>query len=141
MAVGATLNIINKNKIDSWPVHKKLFDSLVKSVLLYTAPVWSLRYLNDLEKVQMAFIKRSLNLPKYIPNHFVRLETGRTPLATNIFKACINWLEKLQKMGNNRYPKICYNKIRDIALKSSECKIVKYNWVKQVQKAFYTDEY
>ena len=73
----STLNIIMRNKIVNPDSINSIFDSMVQSVLLYGAAVWSLRYLDKIERVQQSFYKRFLNLPRSTPGYFVRLETGR----------------------------------------------------------------
>ena len=63
IAVNSTLRLISSTKLNSWKKINKLFDTLVTSVVLYSSPVWSIRYINLLEKVQCQFYKRLLNLP------------------------------------------------------------------------------
>ena len=134
-ASGIVLSLINRMKIDSWPICKKLFDSLISSVLLYAASTWSINYLDKVEKVQTSFLKKMFTLPNNTPGHLVRLETGTTHTAVRIFEDIINWIYNLTKMNDERYPKICFLRLKELALRfpSSE---PRYNWIIQIRKNF-----
>ena len=65
---------------------KKLFQILVRSTLLYGASTWSLRFLDEIEKVNLAYFKKMLRLPLNTPNCCVRLEVNEPHLAVTVFK-------------------------------------------------------
>ena len=135
MAIPSTISLIYKLKADSWSCYNKLFDSLVKSILTYGAPLWSIRFLSEVEKVQTTFFKRLYALPNNTPHYAIRLETGRVQLALQIFKATLNYLIKILAMHEDRYPLICLKKLIEIDKKgNSPCK---YNWVTQVKEYFF----
>lgn len=50
LAIGTTIALINRLKLESWEPVEKLFKSLVSSVVLYAVVIWRLRYLEELEK-------------------------------------------------------------------------------------------
>ena len=62
-AIRNTLALIFRAKLKSWKSISGLFDSLVKSTLLFSFQVWSLRHMDVLERVQNVFFKRILGLP------------------------------------------------------------------------------
>ncbi|CAH1155478.1 unnamed protein product [Phaedon cochleariae] len=85
-AVGSILPIMAKAKIHTWQPRIKLFASMALSVLSNSIPVWSLRYLDVLERVQLNFLKRVLLVPSNTPDAIVRLETGRVKFAHSDYR-------------------------------------------------------
>ena len=136
LAMSSVFSLIYRNKIDSWKVVMRLFSAMVSSVLLYAAPIWSLRYLTNIEIIQTQFLKKVLNLAQNTPNCCLRLETNSTPLAVTVFKNSIRWVDNLNKMDGSRYPKICFERLKDYARKYPKSNS-KYNWVLQLKEKFF----
>ena len=136
IASGATLSTIYKMKDITWQTCLKLYNSLVSSVTLYSAVVWSIRYLENIEKVQLCFFKSLLNLPLNTPDCVLRLETGNSPIALVVFKLTLKWIIKLINMENFRYPKICFLKLKDLAQRFPTNND-KYNWISQINTNFF----
>ena len=57
-----------------------LFDTYVSSVLNYGCEIWGFHKATEVEKVQLEFCKRILNVKKSTPNVMVYYELGRYPL-------------------------------------------------------------
>ena len=55
-AMGAVLRIFRRTGIFDWRAVNRLLDSLIMSVLLYASHIWALEYLDQIEKVQLAFL-------------------------------------------------------------------------------------
>ena len=123
-AISATISLIYSLKIDSWEVYLKLFDSLVNSLLQFASPVYSIRYLDELEKIQLLFFKRLLNLPQCTPSYAVRVELGIFHIGANVFKQTLNCMIKVLQMPKCRYPRICFEKL--ISVMMYDDKLVKY---------------
>ncbi|UYV66972.1 hypothetical protein LAZ67_4003502 [Cordylochernes scorpioides] len=115
-AINATIRLIKKEKINSLKVALNLFDSVIKSILLYAAPVWAWDNTDIIDQLQNTFIKNFLNLPRYIPGYIVRLETGRISLTFTTIKLILKYFIRLQKMEENRLPKLCWNRLKEISL-------------------------
>ncbi|UYV84141.1 hypothetical protein LAZ67_X001306 [Cordylochernes scorpioides] len=115
-AINATIRLIKKEKINSLKVALNLFDSVIKSILLYAAPVWAWDNTDIIDQLQNMFIKNFLNLPRYIPGYIVRLETGRISLTFTTIKLIMKYFIRLQKMEDNRLPKLCWNRLKEISL-------------------------
>ena len=115
-------------KINSWNVVNKLFSTLVNSVLLYSAEVWSIGYIDNVEKIPNRFYKKILCLPMNTPDCNVRLELGIPRLAVTVFKRILIYISKILKMSNDRYPRVCFLKLKDLSTNFRE-KNVKYNWM------------
>ncbi|XP_039278830.1 uncharacterized protein LOC120350282 [Nilaparvata lugens] len=116
----------------SWSSRAKLFDAMVRSVLLYSSELWALRYWQQLEVIQTKFIKSSFYWPIRTPGYVVRLETGRHHLVYNIFKSAFNWWLRILNMCDNRAPKMCFRRL--LATDANENK--KYNWASQMKEFF-----
>ena len=133
-ATVSLLSLINGLNIKAWYPCVKLFNSLVKSLLLYASPVLCLRHLQEIDKVQINFFKKLLNLPLYIPNYAVRVETNQGHLAVKIFKLVLNWIENILLMSEDRLPKICFYKIKSSSHKNN---LIKYNWASIIRETFF----
>lgn len=95
------------------------------NVLLYSAEIWSPPYTEIVERAQVRFIKLLLSLPRSTPDFYVRLESGRIHLKFNVFKRLLGWWRKLLAMGNDRLPRMCYDRL----LQLSDSKKMPFNWV------------
>ncbi|UYV64540.1 hypothetical protein LAZ67_3001142 [Cordylochernes scorpioides] len=115
-AINATIRLIKREKINSLKVALNLFDSVIKSILLYAAPVWAWDNTDIIDQIQNTFIKNFLNLPRYIPGYIVRLETGRLSLTFTTIKLIMKYFIRLQEMEENRLPKLCWNRLKEISL-------------------------
>jgi Reverse transcriptase (RNA-dependent DNA polymerase) len=125
-AINASWPIFTRGKIPLSHVQLKLFNSLVKSVILYSSHVWSLRYIDKLERVQTNFFKKLLKLPKNTPDFFVRLEAGVSSISVSVIRqALVYWLKlvssKKCSLLNN-----CYIE----TLKNTG--VIEYNWKYQL---------
>jgi len=129
---GAVWDIFTKSKIESWEGRMKLFDSICQSSLLYACESWAPYYERTVESVQMKFLKHLLNLPRNTPNYIVRSECNRPPIMMTIFKYVLRFLVKVLRMSEDRIPKICYNKLRDIDSQNINID-PKYNWCKKIR--------
>lgn len=130
-SLNSIFSIMINSKMNSWPSRIKLFETVTLSAVSHCLSIWGLRYFELIERVQLDFFKRLLNLPKTSPDYLIRLETGSNKLYLLIFKACLNWLSSILLMGEKRYPKICFNRLK--TLKQTDCK---YSWSNQVGEVF-----
>lgn len=87
-----------------------------------------------LERVQVAFFKRLLCLPKNTPDYFVRLETGTVKLAFLCFKLALNLFIKVISMPACRYPFLCVQRL--ISLDSQSIQRRPSNWVGQIRSVY-----
>ena len=130
-AWGAARQILVRGGCQNWEPMCRIQEALVESVLLYNAEIWSLRYFEELEKVQTSVIKSALLLPRGTPGYLLRLETGRQSLGVKVFDRAIAWMIKILEMPTNRYPRICLEQlIRTVDRGSS---LNKFNWAAQIK--------
>ena len=83
----------------------KLFNTLVKPILLYMADLWGCMKMpknNPIEIVQTKFLKQVLGVQIQTTNVGVLLETGELPMINHAEKHCIkNWVRLMRNKGNN----------------------------------------
>ena len=83
----------------------KLFNTLVKPILLYMADLWGCMKMpknNPIEIVQTKFLKQVLGVQIQTTNVGVLLETGELPMINHAKKHCIkNWVRLMRNKGNN----------------------------------------
>ena len=99
------------SKIDSSAVEtrNKLFDALVKPVLLYGCEIWGPELLSykthfeesTIEQVHIKFSKQTLNVPWYTENKACRAELGRYPLSIDIKASLLCYWQRLEQKSDN----------------------------------------
>ena len=92
----------------------KLFDAMVKPILVYSSPLWGFQVCSQIEKVHIQFCKRLACLNKNVANIFPLSECGRYPLSTTYMSNCIRYWTQLISMPPTRYPRQCYTMLRQI---------------------------
>ncbi|OXA61812.1 LINE-1 retrotransposable element ORF2 protein [Folsomia candida] len=90
-------DICRKSRVPPIDTHLKLFNSLVKSTLLYASPIWGWGQEETAEKAQSSFVRKLLRLPPTTPAYFCRLESGVTKIQLQIFKATLDFWIKTVK--------------------------------------------
>ena len=134
-ACTSTISTIHKLKINSWNIYSKLFHTLVNATLMHGSEVYAINHLEELEKIQLTYFKRLLNLAQNTPNYAVRLETGKNHIALTIFEKVLNWIDKINNMPVERYPKIYF--LRQLKIHKSNLGNKKYNWVSLICELFF----
>jgi len=122
------LKLIEKAKIKTLKSRLKLFDSLCKSILMYCAHIWGIYTLEKLEKFQLRFLRRLLNLPSYTPAAFLRLETQCTPITLQILKNAINYIIKTLQDDRDSFAK---HSLKELLAHRNNIKM-KYNYVRDL---------
>ena len=91
----------------------KIFDTQVQPVILYSAEIWGLHRLSNVERVHTFACKRYLNVLFKVPNKFVYGETGRYPLYVNSAIRCNPILAENPQTGSCSSSKakhtLCYS--------------------------------
>ncbi|UYV83997.1 hypothetical protein LAZ67_X000848 [Cordylochernes scorpioides] len=114
-AINATHPILIKSKAKSINLSTKLFDTIVRAVLMYAAPLWATEHKDLLDSIQDIFIRRFLNLPRYTPGYLIRLETGRISLSVTALKLTLKYWLRVLNMSSDRLPRICFNRTRELS--------------------------
>ena len=83
----------------------KLWDTLVKPILLYSSDFWGCLKLpinNPIENLHLRFCKNLLGVHKTTQNAGVLLELGRVPLSFQMQKAAIKNWERIRNGNANK---------------------------------------
>ena len=90
----------------------KLFNTLVKPILLYASDFWGIRKLpqnNPIENLHISFCKQLLGVQKQTTNIGVLLELGQIPLSIHAKNTAIkNWVRISNKLNANRMVMLSY---------------------------------
>ena len=82
----------------------KLFDSLVKPILCFSAEIWGYEHCDIIESVQYSFCKRFLGVNHSVNSCVALGECGRLPLSVTYQTKVVKYWCKLTKMRDSRYP-------------------------------------
>ncbi|KAL9969651.1 hypothetical protein ACROYT_G021888 [Oculina patagonica] len=90
-------------------IKNKLFNALVKPVLLYACEIWGPELLSykthfdksTIEQVHIKFCKQTLNVPWYTENIACRAELGRYPLIIDMKTSIFSYWQRLKYCCNN----------------------------------------
>ena len=99
----------------------KIFDTQVQPVIPYSAEIWGLHRLSNVERVHTFARKRYLNVPLKVPNKFVYGETGRYPLYVNNAVRCIRCWLRILKLDSARLPKQAYIMLFNMDERGKNC--------------------
>lgn len=133
-ASASSRNLIMKAKVNDILKINNLFGSLVSSIVNHGCPIWGLKHLDTIEKLQTGFYKKLFLLPPNTPNYAVRNEFGRAPLACKIFKLSINWIGKVLEMDGDRLPRIALDIL--LSINDNQNSLLNYNWLGNLKKSF-----
>ena len=89
----------------------KLFDSLIKPILLYSSDFWGCLKLptnNPIENLHITFCKHLLGVQAQTTNAGVLLEVGRIPLNLSAQKAGVKNWERIRNSGANHFLTMSY---------------------------------
>jgi hypothetical protein len=129
-ALGSLWNLFSSAKVLQWDTHKKLFDSLVSSVVLYSGHVWATHYYDIVERVQSQFLRRLFHLDFRCPTYAMRLETNSTKLQHTLAKMTVNFVIRILHMERSRIARISYEEL----CKTAETDQKRYNWVTGIRE-------
>jgi endonuclease/exonuclease/phosphatase family metal-dependent hydrolase len=123
-ALGALWNIFYKGKVTNWDAHRKLFDSIVTSTVLYSGHIWANNYPDIIEKVQSQFVRRLFHLDCKTPTYALRLETNSVKIEHKLAKSLLNFTIRILLMENTRIAKISFFALLESASQDNK----KFNW-------------
>ena len=86
-----------------------IFDSFVKPVLTYGSEIWSLgKEIDEIETVQLRFLKMLLNVKESTANVAMYAETGRYPIYIQYRINVIKYVGRLIKMHDDNIVRKAY---------------------------------
>ncbi|XP_073981931.1 uncharacterized protein [Rhodnius prolixus] len=134
MAIPQVRKLIYMGKPETWESRCRLFDALVRSIVLYCCEIWALNYVEKIERVQLYFFKSLFLLSRSTPDYYVRLEMGRNHIQVQVFKQALSWWLHILEMEENRLPNICYKRLCEFSYNNN----IPFNWVDSLKNFLYT---
>ena len=89
----------------------ELFNKTVKPILLYGCEIWGYGNFDDLERVQLKFVKYALNMKKSTPTFMIYGELGVTPISIDIKTGVISFWSRLLTGTENKLSSSIYTVI------------------------------
>ena len=91
--------LISKTCTVKWPIPCDLFDTYILPILEYNSEMWAgEKPINNLEKLQLGYLKNMLGVRKQTSTLAVYSEAGRFPLHVRQKVRMINYWTKLEKL-------------------------------------------
>ena len=106
--IGRIWNIFINTRMTALNPKIKLFNSIIKSALLYGAEVWGVDRFVEVERVQLWFIKKLFWLKPSTPSFKIYLEFGILPLWIDSIKSFFGYMQRVSCYEDHRFPKICF---------------------------------
>ena len=119
--------LIYKSRMNNLDSIMALYNSLVRSIVMYCAPIWCLDFGKDLEKLRIRFLKSLFLLPKTTPDWILRLELNLRN--TEIF-LLLSSLKFLLKPYHKNKDSLVYNAYYSLKLTKQN----KLNWYHKLWK-------
>ena len=113
----------------------KLFDKMVKPILLYGSEVWGFGNLDILERTLLKFLKIILSMKTSTPNFMVYGETGVFPLYIDIQCRVISFWAKLVTSNLLKLSTSLYNVCLSLYRHSDQNQ--RFKWIKNVRDILY----
>ena len=110
-AGAAIISIILKSKTHSWEAIKKMYKAMLLSIIFYGCEIFGPESEEEIEKVQLTFLKRLLHLPSYTPEYMFRFETGTDHTKAAVLKRSTQFFEKIRTSAPSRYTYICQEEL------------------------------
>ena len=126
-ACNEVLRLAFTSHMESMEKAKLLFNAIARSTVLYCSHLWGLFFLDEIEKVQNHFLRRTLGLGKSGPMYLARMECGVTKMYTQVLKQAIRFRIKILSMVDDRYPLQCY---KALIQRTNDSPL--YNWVRKL---------
>ena len=113
----------------------ELFNKTVKPILLYGSEIWGFGNLDDLERIQLKFLKFAFNLKRSTPTYMIYGELGVKPISIDIKTRMISFWSKLLCHEGNQVASSMYQIIYDMQKKQhNKIRIFKLELKYRVEK-------
>ena len=107
--LGRIWNVFVDLRISALDPKIQLFNAVIKTALLYGAEIWGVNQFNEVDQVQLWFIKKLYWLKRSTPNYMIYLEFGLLPLWIDSLKRYFSYLERIAWYDETRFPKACFS--------------------------------
>ena len=115
----------------------ELFNKTVKPILLYGSEIWGFGNLDDLERIQLKFLKFAYNLKRSTPTYMIYGELGVKPIAIDIKTSIISFWSKLVSHDGNKVSDSMYQ----ILFHMHKNKMIKSEYINNIKTILNTCGY
>src|SRR5665811_1758960 len=102
-------NVFFKSKMKTLESREFVFNSLVKSVIMYCMPIWGIDMIERITVFQNSFIRRIFGLPSKTPIWYLRLELAIQSIEVSMIRNTIGFLNRIRRKPENSIVKQCYH--------------------------------
>jgi hypothetical protein len=120
-AVFSLAKVFQKCKEMSKDTFFTIFDSKVRSIVMYSSEIWGLNRLDSVERVHLMACKRFLCVPTRTPNKLVYGELGRYPLFVTSHIRSVSYWFRLLQLEPNRLPSQAYKMLVTMDENGKKC--------------------
>lgn len=106
-----TWGIMKRANIRNLKKKMYLFDTLIKSVVVYGAEIWGWREKSKIEGVQGRYTKMALGISRNTPDYIWMMETGRSKMNSQTLRILCRYTLQLYEMKEERWPRKCLMEI------------------------------
>lgn len=117
-------DLFRRANINTLDTRLMLFESLVKSVLLYCSHVWGLKGIDDFRGFYVSYLRKLLRMPRYTPHWFLMLESQCKKIEISFLKSLLTFWAKILTRDRNSLIFKCYEHLR-LTTKREKMKL---NW-------------
>ena len=107
----------------------ELFNKTVKPILLYGCEIWGYGNCDDLERIQLKFLKYTLNFKKSTPTYMIYGELGIKPFSLDIKARVISFWSKLVTNQDNKLSSLIYTVIH----RTHKGNVIKSKYIKNIE--------
>jgi hypothetical protein len=120
--------LVYKSSMKSLSCRISLFNSLVRSIIMYCAPIWGIKLVDKLESFQSSFLRKIFGLPRKTPQWYLRLESSCDRIELFFIKNVLGFWKRIMCKPSDSLIRVCYD-----ALQSKiHDQYMKWNWVRDM---------
>lgn len=134
-AIGSTVQKLRKAQPRSSLPAEKLFNTVIRTILLYAAEFWAEGFELDLIKAQSNYFKQLYGWHFSTPHYVTQFESGVQGLGSVILKKKLRWLVKLLRMDESRIPRKAYNRLLVLSIINPDSQ--NPNWVNSLRRELF----
>jgi hypothetical protein len=89
---------------------RRMFESMIESILMYEPEIWGWKEQEDVEKVQEQYLRGVLGMDRETPGYMVREKGKRNNLRVKMGKRCAKFEDKMDGREKCRILTECWRK-------------------------------
>ena len=119
--------VFNKLKKIEISTAVKIFDMKIKPMILYGSEIWDVKFIDQIENIQIKYFKAFLGVGKSTVNAIILPEVNRYHLFVDYYYRAVKYWCRLMEADGNRYTRKSYNQMYKL------CQEGKQNWASGIK--------